>query len=657
MKNTIHTLICAAVCTALLTSCANTAAPDTGVTSLTESLTAVTVSEETTSAAPVPDVQEEPLPTAVTFSRPTGVYGEEFELALSAEEGEIFYTTDGSDPTSDKGQAYTAPIAVADRRGDKNVIAAVDPTLIAASFCERNEDKTAFVSTLSAPEDTQVDKCTLIRAAVRYPNGTYSAESTGVYFIGTAEEHIRGLSESCAAAGEDLAVISLGIDYDDLFDEERGIYVKGNTYAKAFEEYIKEKGHARDPEDGRALPANYKQRGREWERPAVMELMEFSGDGTARTVLSQQCGVRIQGNYSRSDVQKGLRLYARSSYGKKSFEYPIFGEDYVNDVGQVMDRFDTFILRAGGNCAFTAKFNDTYWQTLCRDTECETKRSRPCVVYVNGEYMGLYVLEEDYTDDHFEDLHGVKKEDVVVYKGDAEAYATGYKLDEGDVPPGEDESYYFRELYSFFRTHRDCRSQENYSALCALVDPESVRDYFAVECWINNKWDWPGKNWSMWRTTSEEPGNKYADTRWRFMFYDMEFGGVSGKGDIQTNTVKEDNYKRLGLLDTDTGNPAVLCFAYMMTNEGFRKDFEDTLTGLSEGIFEKQRALAALDEFEAVYAPLYEQFFDRYPGTGDAEGALYGGYASSQCIRDFVTERAEHIYKQIEFIEETLSDE
>ena len=654
MKNTVHTLICGAVCAALLTSCANTAAPDTVVTSLTESLTAVTVSEET---AAVPDVQEEPLPAAVTFSRPTGVYGEEFELVLSAEEGEIFYTTDGSDPASDKGQVYTAPIAVADRSGDKNVIAAVDPTLIAASFCERNEDKTAFVSTLSAPEDTQVDKCTLIRAAVRYPNGTYSAESTGVYFIGTAEEHIRGLSESCAAAGGDLAVISLGIDYADLFDEERGIYVKGNTYAKAFEEYIKEKGHARDPEDGRALPANYKQRGREWERPAVMELMEFSGDGTAKTVLSQSCGVRIQGNYSRSDVQKGLRLYARSSYGKKSFEYPIFGEDYLNDAGQVMDKFDTFILRAGGNCAFTAKFNDTYWQTLCRDTECETKMSRPCVVYINGEYMGLYVLEEDYTDDHFEDLHGVKKEDVVVYKGDAEAYATGYKLDEGDVPPGEDESYYFRELYSFFAAHSDCRSQEDYSALCTLVDPESVRDYFAVECWINNKWDWPGKNWSMWRTISEDAGNEYADTRWRFMFYDMEFGGVSGKGDIQTNTVKEDNYKRLGLLDTDTRNPAVLCFAYMMTNEDFRKDFEDTLTDLSQGIFEKQRALAVLDDFEAIYAPLYEQFFDRYPGTGDAEGALYGGYASSQCIRDFVNEREEHIYKQIEFIEETLSDE
>ena len=37
--------------------------------------------------------------------------------------------------------------------------------------------------------------------------------------------------------------------------------------------------------------------------------------------------------------------------------------------------------------------------------------------------------------------------------------------------------------------------------------------------------------------------------------------GVSGGGDVRTNTIKEDNYKPNGLLDMDTNNPAVLCFA------------------------------------------------------------------------------------------------
>ncbi len=294
--------------------------------------------------------------------------------------------------------------------------------------------------------------------------------------------------------------------------------------------------------------------------------MEFGTDG-AEEKFSQDCGIRIQGNYSRSDLQKGLRLYARKEYGGSNFRYAVFGEDYLNDAGEVMDKFDTLVLRAGGNCAFTAKFNDTYWQSLVHESACDTKHSRPCVVYLNGEYWGLYVLEEDYSNDFFEDVHGVDKSQVVVYKGDAETYKSGYKLDEGKVPDGKPENYYLADLNSFFAMHKDASSDEDYAALCELADPQSVMDYFAIECWINNKWDWPGKNWSMWRTIEKDPDNPYADGRFRFMLYDVEFGGVSGKSDASTNTIREDNYKPKGLLDMGTNNPAVLCFAYMMTNE------------------------------------------------------------------------------------------
>ena len=44
-----------------------------------------------------------------------------------------------------------------------------------------------------------------------------------------------------------------------------------------------------------------------------------------------------------------------------------------------------------------------------------------------------------------------------------------------------------------------------------LVDPQSVLEYFAVETWIDNKWDWPGKNWSMWKTAEVDEANPYAD--------------------------------------------------------------------------------------------------------------------------------------------------
>ena len=400
----------------------------------------------------------------------------------------------------------------------------------------------------------------------------------------------------------------------------------------------------------RSLDANYKRKGRAWEKEVRVSFMEAKADGLTE-VLNQTCGVRIQGNYSRSDLQKGLRLYAREDYGKKNFKYAFFGEDYVNEAGETMNKFKTLVLRNGGNCAFTSKYNDTFWQSLVTELDCGTQKSRPCVVYLNGEYWGLYILQEDYTDNHMENLYGVDKNDVVIYKGDAEALELGYKLDEGDIPEGEQESYYFKELLVFFETHENLVSEADYEEFCRLVDEQSVIDYFAVQCWINNKWDWPGKNWSMWKTISSDGAeDSYGDGRWRFLFYDMEFGGVSGGWDARTNTIKEDNYKPEGLLDFDTDNPAVLCFAYGMTNAGFRSQFNERLLSLSKGVFRKETALKRLAEFEAVYGPLFEQFFERYPKTGSKENALEGGYASSKCIREFIEEREKYVQTMVDYI-------
>ena len=598
-----------------------------------------------------------PIAYSVSFSHSGGIYAEEFELTINAlEEGEIYYTLDGSDPaTSDRALLYTEPVMITDRQGEPNVVSAVDPVEIAGSFNYVHTSGYKFESSIDAPSDEAVDKCTVIRAAVKRADGTFGIEAAATYFIGTPQEHIEGLAESCEAAGTGLAVISISMNYEDLFDAERGIYVKGAIFEEALSAYLEEEGRLRDGETARSLDANYKQRGREWEREATMTMFEFAPDGAVE-VLNQSCGIRVQGNYSRSDLQKGLRLYARTEYGDNNFRYPVFGEEYLNNNGEVMDKFKTLVLRAGGNCAFTAKFNDIYWQSLVSDSACETKKSRPCVVYLNGEYWGLYVLEEDYTDDYFEDMYGVNKDDVVIYKGDAETYAIGYKLDEGEIPEGEGEDYYFRELYDFFETHDDLSSQSDYEAFIKLVDPQSVMDYFAIQSWINNKWDWPGKNWSMWRTIQTDVTNAYADGRWRFICYDMEFGGVSGSSDARTNTIREDNYKPKGLLDMNTDNPAVLCFAYLMTNEGFREDFYDRLLGLSEGYFEQEAALARLSEFETIYGPLYEQFFERYPGTGSKEGALSGGYASSGCIREFLFKRQDYIQRMVDYCEEVLGE-
>lgn len=622
------------------------------VTPTTEPTKEAILTPEPTKEASTEIVQAEATKdTPLVFSNDTGVYEEEFYLTMDAyeENAEIYYTLDGSNPASSAAAIkYSEAVLVERRDNADNVVSAVEPVQIAGSF--NYTSKNTFRCEIDAPENSAVDKCTVVRAVAKYADGTFSEEVSATYFIGTMEEHIRGLAESCEAAGTSLAVVSISANYDDFFSDKGGIYVKGKIFEGALNAYIAQNGGVWDGETARSLDANYKRKGRAWEKEVRVSFMECTPEGL-KEVLVQTCGVRIQGNYSRSDLQKGLRLYAREDYGKKNFKYAFFGEDYVNVNGETMDKFKTLVLRNGGNCAFTSKFNDTFWQSLVAELDCGTQKSRPCVVYLNGEYWGLYILQEDYTDNHMENLYGVDNNDVVIYKGDAEALELGYKLDAGDIPEGEEETYYFNELLNFFDSHDNLENQEDYEEFCKLVDPQSVMDYFAVQCWINNKWDWPGKNWSMWRTiTSDGVEDSYGDGRWRFLFYDMEFGGVSGASDARTNTIKEDNYKPEGLLDFDTDNPAVLCFAYLMTNAGFRNEFNQTLLGLSEGIFGQEAALERLKEFETVYGPLFEQFFARYPETGSAENALEGGYASSRCIREFLEKREQHIQQMVDYV-------
>ena len=90
-----------------------------------------------------------------------------------------------------------------------------------------------------------------------------------------------------------------------------------------------------------------------------------------------------------------------------------------------------------------------------------------------------------------------------------------------------------------------------------------------------------------------------------------------------------------------------------MTNDDFRADYNKRLSELKDGIYKKDTLLKGIEQYENEYSPLYDQFFKRYPDTGSKEEALTGGYASSQCIRDFIDKREDNIERITEWIDKT----
>src|SRR5690606_11129066 len=105
------------------------------------------------------------------------------------------------------------------------------------------------------PPSGPVQLATIVRAR-SYNAGEWGPTITATYFVTES-----GLDRF------NVAVVSLVTPKENLFDYETGIYVLGKVY----DDYKRANPGA---EDGLATPANYTQRGGEWEKPTHMELFE-----------------------------------------------------------------------------------------------------------------------------------------------------------------------------------------------------------------------------------------------------------------------------------------------------------------------------------------------------------------------------------------------
>ena len=106
--------------------------------------------------------------------------------------------------------------------------------------------------------------------------------------------------------------------------------------------------------------ANYNQKGEAWERPANIEI--FDG---GKSVVSQDVGIRTKGAASRAWPQKSFNIFARMDYGKAEVEYDLFeGKSTKEKNNKVIDTFDGFTIRNGGNDNMAGFFRDSVNQSL-----------------------------------------------------------------------------------------------------------------------------------------------------------------------------------------------------------------------------------------------------------------------------------------------------
>ena len=426
----------------------------------------------------------------VMFSHPGGFYQESFMLSLECTfpTHQIRYTLNGNTPDSTSA-LYTVPMMMDSAMFSKSNIYTIVDCIPSQYFLADD-----------------VERAIVIRAAVFNEEGERISEvATQTYLINAL---------GCDTHG--LPVLSLTADSLDLFDYETGIFVPGASY---------------DSSDS-THTGNYYNKGREWERRINMEFYETSNDG-----INQQCGLRTHGGASRWFQQKGMKLYAREEYGKKRFKHAFFEDtplDSFKHLNLKPFRCSNW-LHTGGQ--------DYLSNRIAHRLNMESSAVREVIVFLNGEYWGIYTLEETpderYLEDHWEvDIDSCN---IIKYWGVTE---------HGD---GMDWWRLRNWMGEAILNHED-----DFAYACNKVDVPCFIDYEIFEIFSSNC-DWPVNNALCWQAAEGK--------HFRFIFYDGD--GCFSKTDFDAWGNATDS-----ILQHPTSAPhATLFFRCFMQNPDFRQAF------------------------------------------------------------------------------------
>ena len=520
-----------------------------------------------------PECFDGPELGAPRFSVAPGFHSEPFELELlPAVPGQsLIYTLDGSYPDLDANPErtfpYDGPIPIEDRTGKPAELSLIETNPPDHEWVQERALRFGHPDL----DGVAVEMGTVVRA-----RSAHSATATATYFVG--DEHLRA----------DLPVVSLALDPDYLFDHSTGIYVAG----EAFERWRDSDEY--DPAmHGARVPANYLQRGRAWERPAPASLQspvsfEFCAAG-GDCYYRRDVGIRLHGLLSRLFPQKSLRLYARPEHGTGAFDAPLFGPGGRSGHRRIL-------LRNSGQDTERLLFADGYLQSLMGDLRADTQAYEPAVVFVNGEYWGIYNLRERYDEHYIEVVHGAPRDAVEILESSS-ADPSGHLLAgnvEGVVEAWEQ---FLDGLVGLDRSSRDF-----VEAVQRSIDVDSFFDFVIANTFVANT-DWYANNTRLWREPDgpDRPGEGVRDGRWRWQISDLDhMGGGGGSYDLDYDSFDgpvaptDDPRRHHGyafLFTAIVGNPEL--------RERFVVRFADHLNAS----FAPERTLAELERLRSRLAP------------------------------------------------------
>ena len=412
----------------------------------------------------------------VWFSHKRGFYDSPFQLTLSTgtEGALIRYTTDGSRPTISHGYTYTSPLDVA-------WITTIRAIAIKPVWLDSKVETHTYIFL-----DYVIHQPT-------HPMGWPNADNTinGQVLDYEMDPNVVNAPPYADLVDDALLsipTISLVTDMDNLFDPSMGIYVNAGQVDD--EDYDDEPGL--------------------WERPTSVELINPGGSEGFQI----DAGLRIRGGFDRngSNPKHAFRLSLRCEYGQRELQFPLFGNEGV-------DEFKSVDLRTAQ--AYSWSFIGDARNTMVRDVFSRDlqgqmghpyTRSRYYHLYINGLYWGIYqtqehctawyaesYLSDDEDDDDDDDDFEASGYDEDDYDIITSAWSEGRRMVATEGTPDAFYRLYYETMtgfdnFSYYRVQGlniDGTPNPNYER---LLDVDNLIDFMIIEYYTGNR-DGPGSRY------------------------------------------------------------------------------------------------------------------------------------------------------------------
>ncbi|MGJ8695135.1 MAG: lamin tail domain-containing protein [Verrucomicrobiaceae bacterium] len=457
-----------------------------------------------------------------SISPNAGFYSSEQTITLTTSAGDLYYTLDGSNPTT-SSTLYTAPFAVS--------------------------------------------STTVVRARVFETGKVPGPILTSTYFFG---ESFNG-----------LPIVSAVADPETLFGDEIGIYDNDHELiTSGMNEVYK----------GKDAPGH---------------IQYFPTDSSSGFQVNG--GFRIGGeNNWGSHEQKALNFTLRGKYGDDAIKYDLFP-------GSNIPVHTAIAFREGGDDWDDAMLRDPMWNTIAEGyINAETNASTPCVVFLNGEYWGVYNIRSRWDEQWLFEHHGVDNGEYShLGYGHFTSSSTTLGAHNGDTAEWLD-------LLQFIDAN-DINDPANWAFVESRVDIDSFIDFIVSESFANNS-SW-SHNREFWK--ADKPGSK-----WRWFLPDMD----------RTFKLSEINSNRFGdilnddaLLDRIKNQPT------------FKARLAQRYSAHIESTFDATRIANIVDTLGAVITPELARHKAKWSGSIDAAQQAI----DLQEIKDYATQRKPGVHDEI----------